>query len=365
MAYTLTTFDDSLRPRLAAGAVLSLLAHAGVLAVVFAVPGGMPHDLPRMLNPPATDPAQPPPTPLGIEQSNAVSINWLGFADPTEHHARPAEVEQAQLSPLDAGTPQPQPSQPVTAEAEPTPQPAPEADIALETTPAEAAPAEEVAQAPAAEEPAETDAQPAPSPLAVLEASSAAATHQLFRVVRHATARAQEIAELAARKAAEEAAEQAAEARRQAQAQNPTTPTPPAGDAPDANPSPKEADATSIDDVAEWVPGRPAAAQGLDITTVRPRWSITTRLSAVPRNPVVRIDFRKNGTVAKAVFLEGMDTGSRDVDAPLLDAIYNWTAKGKALDKLPAGDPKAVVSIKMQVILVPSRGTLRRANPDR
>lgn len=51
--------------------------------------------------------------------------------------------------------------------------------------------------------------------------------------------------------------------------------------------------------------------------------------------------------------------------ALLLDVIYNWTAKGKALDELPADDPKAVVSIKMQMVLSSSRGTLRRANPGR
>lgn len=380
MASTMSSFDDSLRPRLAAGVVLSLLAHAGVLAVVVAAPESLSGEPPRVLQAPAVDIPKPPaPMPLGIEESRAVSINWLGFADPTEHHARPAEVEQAELSPLDAGVPEAQAPQPPVALAEPEAEteaeaePEAETEVLLETAPAEPVVAQEPAASPteatAPSPGAEAESIPAPSPLAVLEESSAAATEQLFRVVRRATARAQELAEVAervARQAAEQAKEaSAAKAATSAEQAPQAAPTPPAGESPDVNPSPKESDATSLDDVAEWIPGRPASAQGLDITTVRPRWSITTRLSAVPRNPVLRIDFRKNGTVAKAEFLTGQDTGYPDVDGPLLDAIYNWTAKGKALDELPAGDPKAVVSIKMQMVLSSSRGTLRRANPDR
>ena len=382
MASTMSSFDDSLRPRLAAGVALSLLAHAGVLAVVIAAPEGLSGEPPRVLQAPSVAmPKPPPPMLLGIEESRAVSINWLGFADPTEHHARPAEVEQAELSPLDAGVPEAPAPQPPVALAEPQTEtetetetePEPETEVLLEAAPAEPVAAQEPAEAPteaAVPSPeAEAESTPAPSPLAVLEESSAAATEQLFRVVRRATARAQELAEMAER-VAQQAAEQAEEAiaataATRAEQASQAVPTPPSGDSPDTNPSPKESDATSLDDVAEWIPGRPASAQGLDITTVRPRWSITTRLSAVPRNPVLRIDFRKNGTVAKAEFLPGQDTGYRDVDGPLLDAIYNWTAKGKALDELPADDPKAVVSIKMQMVLSSSRGTLRRANPGR
>jgi hypothetical protein len=117
--------------------------------------------------------------------------------------------------------------------------------------------------------------------------------------------------------------------------------------------------------VYQWEPGSPAAAEGLDITPVKPQWAVSTRTMALPRNPVVRIDFRKNGTVAKVVFLAGHDSGYRDVDGPLLDAIYRWTAKGKALDALPPGDPQAVASINMQIVLVPERGTMRRGSPNR
>ena len=33
-------------------------------------------------------------------------------------------------------------------------------------------------------------------------------------------------------------------------------------------------------------------------------------------------------------------TGYPDVDGPLLDAVYRWTASGEVLKKIPPGNPK-------------------------
>ena len=52
---------------------------------------------------------------LGIERSRRVTVNWLGFADPTPHRARESELEQAALSMALVGSPEapsdPSPSQ--------------------------------------------------------------------------------------------------------------------------------------------------------------------------------------------------------------------------------------------------------------
>ncbi len=141
-------------------------------------------------------------------------------------------------------------------------------------------------------------------------------------------------------------------------------PTPPATSAPQtaasdagsANATPgnkadREADAASKKGPIEVRPGKPAAGQGLEIQTVRPKWSITVQLTSVPKNPMVRIVFGPDGKVKNAAFVLGQDTGSAEVDGPLLDAIYRWTAKGKAIDQLPKNDPKAGVPLIMRIVL--------------
>ncbi|MDX2118899.1 MAG: hypothetical protein SFY96_12020 [Planctomycetota bacterium] len=140
-------------------------------------------------------------------------------------------------------------------------------------------------------------------------------------------------------------------------ATQPASPTTPAAGmqgsakATPGNKSDRESDAASKKGPLEVRPGKPAAGQGLEIQTVRPQWSITTRLTAVPRNPMVRIVFGPDGKVKTAGFLTGQDTGSPDIDGPLLDAIYRWTAKGKAIDELPKNNPKAGVPLVMRIVL--------------
>ncbi|MDX2146913.1 MAG: hypothetical protein SFZ23_05275 [Planctomycetota bacterium] len=115
-----------------------------------------------------------------------------------------------------------------------------------------------------------------------------------------------------------------------------------------------DSDATALQETVEVRPGRVAAAKGLKITTVRPRWSITTMATARPKNPEVVITFGRTGRVLKAEFFEGKTTGEPDVDGPLLNAIYQWTATGEALRKLPLDQdsaPKRGVKLKMRILL--------------
>lgn len=113
----------------------------------------------------------------------------------------------------------------------------------------------------------------------------------------------------------------------------------------------READASATLDSIDVIPGRPAAAKGLRIQTSRPQWSMTTKLTARPGNPSIRITFGPTGRVSSAEFVRGKSTGYPDVDQPLLNAIYRWTARGEAIDKLNPTDPRSGVSITVNILL--------------
>jgi hypothetical protein len=116
-----------------------------------------------------------------------------------------------------------------------------------------------------------------------------------------------------------------------------------------------EADAKSVKESPQVHLGHVLAAQGLQIATRRPRWSNTTMLTRSPRNAVVVIRFNRDGVVKYADFAtvghRRYSTGYEDVDEPLLNAIYSWTAKGEALNKLSPDDPTATVKIVLTIVL--------------
>jgi hypothetical protein len=114
--------------------------------------------------------------------------------------------------------------------------------------------------------------------------------------------------------------------------------------------SEKEADASSTTASIEIRPGHPAAAQGLDITTKRPHFTRLTRVVSYPeRNPLFKVTFNARGVVTKVKLMES--SGVRDVDEPVINAIYQWTAKGKALQELASGDPASGLTISVRILL--------------
>lgn len=115
--------------------------------------------------------------------------------------------------------------------------------------------------------------------------------------------------------------------------------------------SDRESDAAAVRSAVNVDPGKPAAAKGLKIDTVRPEWSTTTRLVAAPKNPVVRVRFNRAGKVVDANFVDRYDTGWPDVDGPLLDAIYRWKAEGERLLELPVDDPDAMITVTFRITL--------------
>jgi hypothetical protein len=102
--------------------------------------------------------------------------------------------------------------------------------------------------------------------------------------------------------------------------------------------SDKQSDASGKEDPIEIVLGRPAAAEGLDIVTRRPDFSRVTRVTARPNNPIVRVTFGPTGRVVYAEIVRS--SGYDDVDSPLLNALYQWHARGPRLATLPKADPR-------------------------
>src|SRR5690606_14659237 len=87
----------------------------------------------------------------------------------------------------------------------------------------------------------------------------------------------------------------------------------------------KEADATSLSEPLSVELGRVASAEGLEIFTQRPpRLTTLVRRTSLPRNPLVDIEFGRDGDVQRARYQAGETTGYTAVDEPLLDAIYAW-----------------------------------------
>ena len=248
----------------------------------------------------------PEPVRLGMEESDATDTeNWLGAESEREHAAPMSEVEQAALSPAPS---------PIPGEA-----------------------------------PLEANTAPVPEQEAGKPEMEAA-----LRLVEDARRVLESLADVAG---------EAAKAAMQPPAPADSPPAPPApterarepGGAPGL-PSDKESVATALRDAPAIIPGRVVSARGLEITTRRPRFSAATRMIAMPRNPVVRITFGRDGHVRKAEFVrhENMtfSTGHPDVDEPLINAIYRWTARGEALSRISESDPNDGISIIVRVILV-------------
>lgn len=287
MGRTRRTAEGAGTVRLVVGLVASLLLHAGA-AMTWLSP-----------TTPGSDALAADPTinqstiRLGIERSPHRTIAWLGFIDPTEHLAPDREVEQSALSPL--------------------------------------------------------------PPAALVADPAAARSEAVARLLNELAARAGPALDrwYEPRREALIAILQAAAGALQAQAAESEPAEPVVVQAPPVTPaieSPKEADASAKDEPLEYRNGRVAAGEGLDITTVRPRWALSTRITASPGNPVVIVEFARDGRVRSAVF-EGLGSGFESVDGPLLDAIYAWRARGERLEALPQDDPDAVLTVRIRVHL--------------
>lgn len=408
--------------RVVTGAVIASMAvHAGLfvlsLGLAVGIEDGSAHRVqagPPMLiawadepdSAPITDPPpksaepepepEPPPEPapepeeierlrLGIAESALDTENWIGFADPTPHEARKADVVQPALDP-NAG-PGASAGQPMTPSAAAAPAAGEQGQSGQEHPPAPLQPVQEPTPQPAAtqahnarepeqpedrpsvdgggrdkQQPTEpsSDGTPQPevedpdSPMLVegngeIEQLAAELRDGFVGPPFEASDAPTEELQSAVAAASPPPSDAAPPG-------NPGEPGPintPAAQLPGGTPgekSERESDATSLKDPINVRLGRPAAAEGLEIVTKRPEFSVTTQLTSYPsRNPRLKVTFNREGRVSKAQFIE--PTGLSDIDAPVLHAVYRWTARGEALAKLPAGDAQAGLSITVTILL--------------
>lgn len=96
----------------------------------------------------------------------------------------------------------------------------------------------------------------------------------------------------------------------------------------------READPSSVRRVGEFRSGKVEAGEGIEIKTVRPVFTAVTRALALPAPPMVEITFDRSGNVSSASVIRS--SGYPDVDSPILSAVYQWRATGKALATLPS-----------------------------
>jgi len=307
---------------LVAGLALSVCLHLGAAAVLaVGGGGGLPFTSVAPTPPPEDDSVR-----LGVDRSDASTITWLGFEEPTPHEAPRADIEQASLAIAAAER--------VADEVQRAAAAAPRAIARV----AEAVERErEAARAAGVEAEAMTErlaellaALPEARPQAVGESPAE----------REQTEQKPASGAPSPRDGAGEASSSEGDA--------PEDAAPATADTTDGN-AEKEAAARSLKDPVKVSPGRPVAAEGLNIRTIRPRWSHTTLLTSRPRDPVIRVFFNREGVVERAVFER--PSGSKFVDEPLLNAVYEWRASGERLEKLPAEGNEALLELVFEISL--------------
>jgi hypothetical protein len=347
---------------------------------------------------------------LGIDESTQKTPNWMGFADPTEHKALLSEVEQPLLDP-NPGTPG-APSTSGVSQSGPqtpmTPNSAPAEEVA-QPSPPEMRPAREGPKAPETAKPAgdiarngsaegvDQPGNPQPRPgedratgdkLALPARGIPDPTrvnpnlpgpkpeergHTLDPALEPPTPNALKPEVPKKIEATKESAPTveilshpetvvppAPGTPNTTAAAAPTAPMPAGGPSISSVPgatgtrpgekSPKESDASSTTPTVEIRPGKPAAAQGLDITTKRPIFTSLTRVTAYPQqNPLLKVTFNRAGLVSKVLLVES--SGAPDVDSPIVNSVYQWTAKGKLLAEISPTDPTGGITVSFRILL--------------
>lgn len=356
------------------------------------------------LNTPNPPPAPPSPSltieeriRLGIAHSTLNSPNWIGFSDPTPHTAPLSKVEQPALDPLAARAMQSgdegeaggggststntadenTPAQPTVApprrESRPQPQPARSAKRETQHSPAtnqsgEDRPDLDRPDGPLREgsdtaRPASPSSHDEPDP-----STSGAPQPPPSRPTTKATAPINDSSPAPALPEEGNAPETPERDTAESNLAQPTrlenshagspqpagapgTPGAPNASGPTQHPgerSDRESDASSLKDALVVLPGRPAAAQGLEIITKRPVFSKYVRTVASPDNPVFDVTFGRTGRVLKAVQVKS--SGFPDVDDPVYNAVMGWRAKGQRLSEIGPG-PDDGITLTIQIVL--------------
>ena len=294
-------------------------------------------ELASAIEPPPLEPEPEEPV-LGIDESMAKTMNWIGYEDYEEHLARLSENDQAAFDMANSGgggappTNPTMPNKPTTEKAAGSSEAAP---------PSVTAPTPETPDNPLAPKAATSEVAPRVEPKSQPKTQPDAKGEKPKGVKGEAEPTEAETPR-------EEAPE--AEPSKPEKTPEPSEPKPPApepkpgpqegpgndeGEPGDAtNPADRESDATSVIEVPRelWARGRPLAAEGVELQTRRPVLDTLTQLSARFGNPLVEISFARNGRPSGARILQS--SGDTRVDEPILDSLFRWRAKGKKLQEL-------------------------------
>ncbi len=112
--------------------------------------------------------------------------------------------------------------------------------------------------------------------------------------------------------------------------------------------SDRESDAFSTA-VGEYRAGKVVAGKGIEIRPTRPKFGLLARTLALPAPPRVEVVFGRNGAVKRARIVRSSGY-STEIDEPIINAVYEWTASGKALAELPP-NPSAEMRLNLTVYL--------------
>lgn len=325
-------------------------------------------DLPELtVRPPDAD-HRPPQAEPGIEKSRAVTMSWIGHEAYEEHMAELAAVDQAAFTP-----------DPALVEAGG----APPAEVATESEQASAAQgesgADESAEPTLVEAPvgavvdatADTSAEE-PGVAGFLDDAEgpdlAEQTERVLEVVlaiREAMGRfgagqmpPEESENPDSDRAPGEATETPEREPSEAGGEGTTQGTSSGeGDADSEEAPPRdgeqremESQATSTIDLRrdQLHPGRPIAREGLELFPRQPVFTTLTRMTALPRNPVVEIRFGPAGVPLGAEVLRS--SGNKSVDDAVLASLFRWRARGAALMDLK---DDATSDIRIRIVLNP------------
>ena len=332
--------------RLMVGFAASLLINA--LIVIPIMTGESEADLIRLdsTKTPIFEPDLPDPddVKLGIEESEASTLTWIGYKEYREHMAKLADLEQAQFTvgggaQGGGGNPQPvsQPSpeqvaeQPTPEQPETTPKPQPEAAPPQPPLPEVPDPTlPKVSQTDAeqeADEPSETKSEEPPHEQPVAEPSPPTPPKTQPQP----------------NPAQPQSGDAAPTPGQPDRSVGPASPG--ADDLPPVpNPTDRESDAAAKVPVNIKRPGGPVAAQGLEVRTRRPKLTPFQEMQFGRIAIVARIEFERSGKprrislgrqhpkTKKMIWTSA--TKATGFESVVVNALFQWRASGKQLQEL-------------------------------
>lgn len=279
---------------------------------------------------------------LGLAESSASTMTWVGFEDYEKHMAALADIEQAAFTVApEQGTPVESPGEELietTAVAEPSRSvepgppvpPIPPAMAEMPTAPAEPL------------EPTMNAERPTPAPSTVDSLMTLLTLVEQFAPVQELRERTETTAN---RPTANPTPSPVEPTPKPTHPEQPNGAAPKAGDLDSDEPTPgvvsdRQSSATSTIEFRDLKAGRPIAAEGLELKPRRPELTTFQRLTTNPCNPVVRIEFDAAGTPVRAAILR---TSCDDrFDRALLASLYRWRAVGDRLNDLAADQTTAI-----------------------